>query len=273
MKVLVTGADGFVGQHVVRVLLDRGHQVVGGIHGDEPALSTLPREQASLVEWRPFDLSHGETVHDLVRTARPDALLHLAGVTSVSRSWRDPETTFQVNATGALHLLMAVRRLPAPAVPRPVLLVGSGEVYGVDGTEEAPLREDRPTSPVNPYGASKAAQEAVATALGRGDAVRLIQTRSFQQIGPGQRATFVTVDWARQLLAIRDAGADPVLRVGNLDITRDFLDVTDAARAYVDLLEDSGTAGTFNVCSGRGTTLRRLLALLQEAVGVPADVQ
>lgn len=273
MKVLVTGADGFVGQHAIRVLLDRQHHVVGGIHGGEPSLTTLSAEYAARVEWRDFDLRHPGSVDDLVATSRPDAVLHLAGLSSVSRSWREPERTFEVNATGALRLMTAIRALPSPAEPRPVLLVSSGEAYGVDGTTEDPLQEDRPLRPVNPYGASKAAQEAIAGALGRTDDIRLIQTRSFQQIGPGQRPTFVTVNWARQLLEIREGATDAVLRVGNLDVTRDFLDVTDAARAYVELLETPSASGTFNLCSGTGRSLREVLGLLMDAVGVKPEVQ
>lgn len=273
MRVLVTGADGFVGQHVLATLLARGHDVIGGIHGSGPTEGTLPAEDVSRVTWRAFDLRDAATVHALVSAAAPDAVIHLAGISSVSQSWRDPEATFDVNATGALRLLQALRRLPPPSTPRPVLLVSSGEAYGADGTEEAPLTEDLPLHPVTPYGASKAAQEMVAAVLTDPAAIRLVQTRSFQQIGSGQRPTFVAVDWARQLLDIRDSLRPPVLQVGNLDITRDFLDVRDAAEAYVTLLESPGVGGVFNLCSGRSSSLRELLDRLQDIVGTHPEVR
>lgn len=273
MKVLVTGADGFVGQHVVAALLERGNDVAGGIHGDVPCPGTLPSDRAAAVTWHRFDLRDSGSVRSLVDDSRPDAVVHLAGLSSVSESWRDPETTFDANATGGLRLLQAIGRLPAPGRPRPVLLVSSGEVYGTDGTEERPLTEDLQLHPVTPYGASKAAQELIAGVLAGGDpGIRLVQTRSFQQMGPGQRPTFVTVNWARQLLDIRDGAQAPTLRVGNLDIHRDFLDVRDAAEAYVGLIEDEGVTGVFNVCSGRSCSLRQLLDLLQDAVGVRPEV-
>ncbi|HUG41124.1 MAG TPA: GDP-mannose 4,6-dehydratase, partial [Longimicrobiales bacterium] len=152
-------------------------------------------------------------------------------------------------------------------------LVSSGEVYGADGSEEDPLREDMPLRPITPYGASKAAQEMIASALGRHADIRLIQTRSFQQIGPGQRPTFVTVNWARQLLDIRDGVQDPVLHVGNLDIARDFLDVRDGAAGYAALLETDRAADVYNLCSGRSCSLRRLLTLLQDIVGVSPEIR
>ncbi|MBW3553807.1 MAG: GDP-mannose 4,6-dehydratase [Gemmatimonadetes bacterium] len=278
MRVLVTGADGFVGQHVVAALLAGGHEVTGGIRGDAPVLATLTTEEAARVTWSSFDLRVAASVRRMVRGAEPDAVLHLAGIASVSQSWREPETTFDVNATGSLRLLQALRALPArgsaapAAARRPVLLVSSGEVYGADGTAEAPLLEDRPLRPVTPYGASKAAQEMIASVLAD-DAMRLIQTRSFQQIGPGQQPTFVTVNWARQLLDIRNGAQAPVLRVGNLEIDRDFLDVRDAAAAYVALLEDPRAEGVFNLCTGRACSLRHLLELLEDAVGVHPEIR
>ena len=274
MKVLVTGADGFVGQHLVAALLGRGHEVVGGIRGPDPTLTTLSATDAGRVRWLDFDLRDRRSVSGMVADARPDAVAHLAGLSSVSESWRDPEGAFEVNAMGSLRLMDALNDLPAPPRPRPILLVSSGEVYGVSGTDGAPLTEDTPPRPVTPYGASKTAQEMIASVLARdGRAVRLVQTRSFQQVGPGQRPTFVTVDWARQLLDIREGTREPVLRVGNLDVRRDFLDVRDAAAAYVALLEAGDATGVFNVCSGRSCSLRQLLQLLQAATGTEAEIR
>ncbi len=273
MNVLVTGADGFVGHHVLEALLARGHRITGAIHGESPSPGTLPDRLVDRVRWRAFDLRDAASIDALFADHPPDAVLHLAGLSSVSESWNDPETTFDVNATGALRLVQAIRRLPQSSRPRPVLLVSSGEVYGADGSEDEPLREDMPLRPITPYGASKAAQEMIASALGRHPGIRLIQTRSFQQIGPGQRPTFVTVDWARQLLDIRDGVQDPVLRVGNLDIVRDFLDVRDAAAGYTALLEDDHADGIYNLCSGRSCSLRHLLSLLQDIVGVSPEIR
>lgn len=273
MRILVTGADGFVGQHVLAGLLDRRHDVVGGITGDEPALTTLSPAPAERVQWVSFDLRDEHSVRSLVDRARPDAVLHLAGITSVSQSWSDPGRTFEVNVQGATHLLLALRALPAGESRRPIVLVGSGEAYGQNGTEEDPLTEDVPLRPLSPYAASKAAQEMLGWAMGRATGLRLVHTRSFQQMGPGQRAAFVTVDWATQLLAVRDGRQDPVLHVGNIDVVRDFLDVRDAADAYIRLLEDDRAEGVFNVCSGRGVSLHSLLQALQSATGVEVDVQ
>ena len=272
MRVLVTGADGFVGQHLAEALLGRGDEVLGAIHGAEPQAGTLPAAAVARVDWTTFDLRDAASVEALVEGSAPDAVVHLAGVSSVSASWRDPETTFDVNATGALRLMAALRKLPPGRRRRPVLLVSSGEVYGADGTEGAPLTESLSLRPVTPYGASKAAQEMLASVLADHDTVRLIHARSFQQIGPGQQPTFVAADWARQLLEIRDGARPAVLRVGNLEIERDFLDVRDGAAAYLALLDSDEAVGYFNVCSGRSCSLRRLLERLQHAVGISAEI-
>lgn len=273
MRVFVTGADGFVGQHTLAALLEAGHEVTGAITGSEPALETLSPTLADRIDWVSFDLRNPDAVGRAVQEARPDAVLHLAALSSVSRSWSQPDDTFEVNAAGTIHLLRAIRALDPPPRPRPVVLVGSGEAYGQNGTDHAPLTESTPLRPLNPYAASKAAQEMVGWALGRTDHTRLVQTRSFTQTGPGQSPTFVTVDWASQLLAIRDEGREPVLRVGNIDVVRDFLDVRDAADAYLALLETPDAHGVFNVCSGRGVPLRTLLERLQAVAGVDVDVR
>lgn len=273
MKVLVTGADGFVGQHLVEALLSRGHQVVGGITGSRPRPGTLPGPRAARVEWVRFDLLDAASIRALIARSAPEGVFHLAGISSVSRSWKHPEEAFNVNARGSLHLLLALRDLPAPGVPRPVLLVGSAEAYGRSGTEEAPLREDMALRPLTPYGASKGAQEMIGSALGNHPGLRVVQTRSFAQIGPGQKPAFVTADWARQLVASRRGERPPVLRVGNLEAVRDFLDVREAAAAYVALVECAEARDVYNVCSGRAYRLREVLEALQAAVGIQVDVE
>jgi len=274
MRILVTGADGFLGEHLLRTLLGAGHEVVGGILGDAPELRTLDPAEASRVEWRSFDLRDPASVTALIAGTVPDATVHLAGLTSVHASWREPERVVETNALGALRLINALRELPARSdVRRTVVLAGSAEAYGAEGTEAQPLTEDRPLQPLNPYGASKAAQEMIGWALGRAPWLRLIQVRTFQLAGPGQRPTFALPDWARQLVEIRAGRRPPVLSVGNLAPVRDFLDVRDAAAAYHALLETPGAEGAFNLCSRKGYSLRELLERLQRIVGVWPEVR
>lgn len=273
MKVLVTGADGFVGSHVVHSLLTRGHRVAGGIFGSRPGPRTLSDTEIEAVQWLPFDLRDSDSVRSLVQDAMPDAVIHLAGLASVGRSWHAPAEFMEVNAVGATRLLRALRALPAPASRRPVLLVGSAEAYGAEGTEADPLTEAAPLRPLNPYGASKAAQEMAGWALGRTESIRLVQTRSFQQTGPGQRPPFVIPEWTLELLRIRDGQGPPVLSVGNIRIVRDFMDVRDAADTYVSLLETGDAEGAYNVCSGHGYSLEELAGVIQEVTGTEVDVR
>jgi GDP-4-dehydro-6-deoxy-D-mannose reductase len=272
VRVLLTGADGFVGQHVARLLLARGHDVVGAISHVPPSLRLLGDAEARAVAWRPFQLTDPASIRAAVAEAKPEAVVHLAGSSSVARSWERPAEVMQVNALGALHLLLALRDVPATGSRRPVLLAGSAESYGREGTEREPLVEDLPLEPRNPYAASKAAQEMMGWALAQGSD-RLLLARGFPHSGPGQRPPFVLPQWTHDLLRMRRGELPPVLSVGNLDVVRDLVDVRDVAEAYVALLEAPEAEGVFNVCSGRGYRLGDVLAKLCALVGVQPEVR
>lgn len=267
MRVLVTGGTGFVGPHLIRALESHGHEVVATGVEDSPAEQhPQARSAEPSAGWLRLDLTDAASVADVVRDARPDALVHLAGLSSVSRSWDAPERTFDVNATGALRLL---RELEAQGQGSGgVLLVGSGDSYGRNA--ETPAPEDTPLAPRSPYAASKAAQEMVGHAFSR--TFRVVSTRSFMHIGPGQRPPFVIADWARQLLQIRRGERDPFVEVGDTTVRRDVSDVRDVVDAYVRLLE-SDHSGVFNVCTGRTLSLDDLLDRLQQLLGTAAEVR
>ncbi|HEX3550214.1 MAG TPA: NAD-dependent epimerase/dehydratase family protein, partial [Candidatus Elarobacter sp.] len=235
MRVLVTGAHGFVGPYLIAALRARGHDVV---ETDRTA-----RDDAL-----PVDVTDALAVRAAFDIARPDAVAHLAAQASVPDSLRDPERTLDVNVRGTLHVLRAAAALAADGAPARVLIAGSAEIYGAQPPDAYPLRETAPPAPRNPYAASKAAAEAVAVAYAHSFRVDAVVTRAFNHIGPGQDDRFAIAAFAAQI-ARAATGDDPVVRVGNLDASRDVLDVRDVCDAYVLLLEGGGEAGEiYNVC-------------------------
>lgn len=273
---LVTGADGFVGQHLVAALLGHGDDVIGAIREEPPALTTLSPSEAERVSWRSFDLERPENVRTLVRDNRVDRVFHLAGLSSVAESLSDYLSPLRVNALGTqvlLHELADMTTDAGGAAPT-VLVSGSAEAYGAAASRHRPLTEGAPLEPVNAYAVSKAAQELVALQVYRSRGLPVIVTRSFNHIGPGQRSAFVAPQLASQVAAIREAGGGGAgeVRVGNPAVRRDFTDVRDVVRAYVDLTEKGRPGEVYNVCSGRSYSIEHLLEVLADLAGISVEV-
>ena len=251
-RVFVTGASGFVGRRLTEVLVARGDDVSGC--GPEDAMPA----DLQVSNWHSADVREVEGLRSAVASARPDWVVHLAGQASAGKSFGAPTETFRINALGTWNLLEAVRE-GAPAAR--VLAIGSGEVYGPQPAGSH-VAEDAPFHPVSPYALSKAAADALADAHGSGHGLDVVRTRSFSHIGPGQAPTFAIPSWARQIAAIEKSEHEPVLAVGNLEVTRDIAHIDDVVDAYIALLERGRTGGVYNVCSGRGVRLSEVVEML-----------
>lgn len=250
MRVAITGSTGFVGRWLDEELRSAGHETI----------ATEPD----------FDIRRTDDVRGWLRTTTPDAIAHLAAVSFGPDARARPEETFDINVGGTIGLLEVARALPSPPV---VLIAGSSEVYGAPSLGDLPLDEKATLAPVGPYGVSKAAQEAVGLAWAQRNDLRLVATRSFNHIGPGQRPDFVVPALTSRLLAVRAGSADRV-RVGNIHVRRDLTDVRDVVRAYRLLLEGQmegrlGRPGSvYNVGSGASVEIGDVLSRLAGLVGV-----
>lgn len=261
MRVLVTGADGFVARHLIPFFQAQGAEVIGTVlqsGAGGPGVKTIP-----------LDITDAERTHDVVRDVRPTHIVHLAAITSVHDSFTNPSQTEDVNVLGTQHLLDAA----GGCVPTPrTLLIGSGEEYGPN---EGTALSELPISalhPVSPYGMSK---KKVEEFIERSPALRTftIRTRSFPQIGAGHAGHFFIPEMVRQIVQIERGEQPPEIGVGNLDAVRDFTDVRDVVRAYWLLLGRGVPGEVYNVCSGTSWSMRTVLTKLLSLASVHVEIR
>ena len=268
MRLLLTGAGGFVGGHLVELV--RQEAPATSLHGVVQPHGSLAWSTSQGARIHEADLDDPAAAAAVIQEVRPDGIVHLAGQSSVQQSWLDPGGTLRTNVLGIVHLLDAARS----ASLRPaVLVVGSAEEYGPVGEAELPIREDAPLRPASPYAVSKVAQGALARLYGPAGGMRVVLTRTFHHTGPGRGEAFAESSFARQIAEIEHGLRPAVIEVGNLDAVRDFCDVRDVVRAYLLLLEKGEPGQAYNVCSGRGLRIREVLDLLLASSSARVEVR
>jgi GDP-4-dehydro-6-deoxy-D-mannose reductase len=266
MRALITGIGGFVGRHLLAHLRDAGDEVCG--LGRQNDLRGMPPD----VDIRVADLTDRVTVERHLRALQPEAVYHLAAQSSPTDSLHDPWGTLGNNLLGQMTLFESLRS--ADLWPR-VLVVGSSDEYGAVRPEDVPTDEQVPLRPTTPYAVSKVAQDMMGFQYFAQHGLPVVRVRPFNHTGPGHDPRFVIPSFAQQLAEIEAGLREPTMRVGNLEVERDFTDARDMVRAYR-LAVVAGVPGdVYNL--GRGHALRiadmldELVALCQVPVHVEAD--
>ncbi|MCP3682746.1 MAG: NAD-dependent epimerase/dehydratase family protein [bacterium] len=247
MKSLITGVGGFVGPHLVNQLVSEGDTVFG-----------FDRNKSEIKNCETYscDITNKADVLDKIIKIKPDKIFHLAGQSSVEKSWDIPDITKKVNVEGTRILLDAVIR--AKISPK-ILIVSSAEVYG--SPKKTPIKETQPVNPESPYAESRVEQEKLAMEYYK-KGLHIIISRSFNHSGPNQPPVFVCSDFAKQIVEIERNNQEPIMHVGNLDVKRDFTDVRDVVIAYSLALKKAPFGEIYNICSGNAHFIRELLGIL-----------
>ena len=263
MRVFITGATGFAGSHLVDLLVAQGCEVFALVRD-------LSRPIRSDVIPLHGDLTDLPSLETAVRQAAPDVIYHLGGQADVGLSWEKVALTLSINTLGTVNLLETV--VAWGGQPR-IVIVTTGDMYGVQPPEVMPLTEQSVPQAYHPYGVSKIATSQLIALYVRRYQLDIIEARPFNHIGPRQSLGFVVPDFASQIASIKFGRQAPTMMVGNLKAQRDFTDVRDMVRAYW-LLAEQGQAGeVYLICSGQPVTVHYLLNTLAELGGVDLQIE
>jgi GDP-4-dehydro-6-deoxy-D-mannose reductase len=267
--ILVTGAGGFAGSHLLDLIKHDGQPIAGWyLHGYHPLEGpSSSRASFERVDWHAVDLTDRAAVRAAIAAGRPAEVYHLAGAANQGNSWARTDESLRANALGTHHLLDALRR---ERIDARVLVIGSAAVYH---PQQETFDEESPICPTSPYGMSKLAQEMTALQSFTLHGQHVIVSRSFNHIGPRQSPDYVASSFARQIAMIEAGQAPPEILVGNLEPRRDLMDVRDTVRAYRALMRRGEPGRAYNVCSGEAHAIRELLDGLLAHSTVKVDVR
>lgn len=269
MNILITGATGFVGSHLIEYILENKKNTVYGTKRRRSDMSNV-QETKDKIEWIDTDLTDSHSVYNALKISSPDKIFHLAAQSFVPTSWNAPQETVITNVIGTINLFESIRQLNLD--PK-IHIAGSSEEYGLVKTDEIPISESNPLRPLSPYGVSKVAQELFAQQYHKSYGMKTVTTRAFNHTGPRRGELFVTSNFAKQIVEIEKGIKKPIIHVGNLNAQRDFTDVRDIVRAYWISLDKCRYGESYNVCSEKSTTIKKILETLIKYSNVNVEVK
>ena len=270
-RYLITGFSGFVSKHFLEYLetLHSPVSVLGVdiVHPDFE-LDRLNHVQSDFAN---MDLLDRDGIEKIILQFQPNYILHLASYSSVAFSWQNPVKSFQNNTNIFLNVLEAVHSINTGIR---ILSVGSSEEYGELAGIKDMFREEDALHPVSPYAVARVSQEMLSKVYANGYGLDIVNTRSFNHIGPGQKEIFVIASFAKRLVELKKRGVtSPKLMTGDISLIRDFVDVRDVVSAYDGLLKKGRKGEIYNICSGIGFSLRDIIEQLASILGMEVQTQ
>lgn len=265
-KALITGAGGFVGQHLVRKLVGGKHDVCVATYSNSAQLTSLLDPD----DIHTGDLTDSSFTENLVKTTQPDIIYHLAAISVVHTNTDSAKRALENNIALQYNLLESIRQF-SPTTR--LVAICSGNVYGKVGQSELPITEDTPIRPLNTYAVSKLSQESLALQYYYAYDMDIIILRPFNHTGPGQTDNFVIPAFAKQFAAIKSGKQPPIIKVGNLSTARDFTDVRDMVDAYILAGTKCKKGEIYNIGAGEVSKIGEILGLMSDISGVEVEIQ
>lgn len=275
MKVLVTGAGGMVGSHMVEFLHNRGDEVIGIWHKNKKNVEqiTLP------IKFVQCDLRYAQGIDELIMDFVPDQIYHLAAQSYPTVSWVSPSETIDVNINSTINIYEAIKKTRKYIDPNydPMVVVAcSSAEYGetlnqMQGKGEIHVKENAELQPLHPYGVSKVGQDLISFQYFMNDHIRCIRARIFNSTGT-RKVNDVTSDFTKRAIEAEKSGIWE-LRVGNLDTKRAIMDQRDLVKALM-LLADKGKAGdVYNISSEYVYQMKDIVSMIEDQIGHKLEIK
>lgn len=268
MKVIVTGGTGMVGSHFMKSYSDEGAEVYG-IARNSASSRMAAVQDSSIIR---CDILERDRLMKIFKDIRPDVIIHMAAQAFNGDSWNCEYVTHQTNYQGTLNVLYCAKELMDEGCDVEVLLACSSAEYGNITPEDCPLKEDRLLTPWTPYGVSKVGVEMLGRQYFLNYGLKVFLPRMFIHVGTGHPPATAIQNFARQLALIKNGVIKPEIHVGNLETSRDFIDVRDGVRAMRLLMKNGKPGDPVNICNGVAVKISTILDMLVEISGTDAEV-